>query len=195
VALNELLQTLEAEAAARIEEIRSRARAEVERVRRDCEAELSRRQAATLEVRQADLRAAAAREVAAARREAARRMLEAREATLARIRGRVRERLAARAEDTALLPLLHHDLQRGLDFVGEGAVVRVAGALLDGLRRSLDGRRDVSFEPAIPARSGLVLRSADGRITVDATLESRLDQAWPRLAVALMGRLEPAGWR
>jgi vacuolar-type H+-ATPase subunit E/Vma4 len=193
VALNELLRTLEAEAAARMEEIRSRARAEAERLRCDCEAELSRRQAGILEARLADLRAAAAREVAAARREAARRVLEAREATLARVRGRVRERLAARAEDTALLPLLHHDLQRGLDFVGEGAVVRAAGALLDGLRASLDGRRDVGFEPVIPPRAGLELRSADGRISVDATLESRLDQEWPRLAVALMGRLEPAG--
>ncbi len=66
-------------------------------------------------------------------------------------------------------------------------------ALLDGLRSSLDGRRDVTFEPAIPPRAGLVLHSADGSLTVDATLESRLDQAWPRFAIDLMRRLETQG--
>jgi vacuolar-type H+-ATPase subunit E/Vma4 len=195
MALDELLRTLEAEAVARIEEVRSRARAEAERLRRNSEGELSRRLEAMLQARRAELGAAAAGEVAAARREAARRVLSAREAALARIRVRARERLAARAEDDALLPLLQRDLRRGLDFVGEGAVVRAAGPLLAGLRGSLDGRGGVTFEPAVPPRTGLVLHSADGKLTVDATLESRLDQRWPRLAVALTERLEPTGQR
>jgi len=190
VALEELLRTLETEASERIEEVRSRARAEAERVRRDSEEELSHRQRAMLAASEMELRTAAAREVAAARHEAARRVLVAREATLARIRDRVLERLAARAEDPALLPLLHRYLERGLDFVGERAVVQAAGSLLDGLKGSIDGRRGVTFEPAVPARAGLVLRSVDGRLTVDATLEGRLVQVWPRLAVALIRRLE-----
>jgi vacuolar-type H+-ATPase subunit E/Vma4 len=190
VALNELLRTLEAEAAVHIEEVRSRARDEAERLRRECEAELSRRRAETLAVREAELRAAAAREVATARREAARRVLEARAAILARIRSRVGDRLAARAADPKLLPLLQRDLRRGLGYVGENALVQADSGLLDGLRNSLDGRQDVTFEPAIPLRAGLVLHSADGSVTVDATLESRLDQAWPRFAIDLIRRLE-----
>jgi len=190
VALNELLRTLEAEAAVRIEEVRSRARNEAEQLRREGEAELSRRRVKTLAAREAELRATAVREVATTRREAARRVLEARAAILARIRSSVGNRLAARAADPTLLPLLQRDLRRGLGYVGENAVVRADGGLLDGLRSSLDGRRDVTFEPAIPPRAGLVLHSADGSLTVDATLESRLDQAWPRFAIDLMRRLE-----
>ena len=190
MALEELLRTLEMEASARIEGVRSRARTEAEQLRRDAEADLSRRGQAMVEASEIELRTAAAREVAVARHEATRRVLVAREATLARIRDRVRERLAAHAADTALLPLLHRDLERGLGFVGEDAVVEAEGALLDGLKRSLDGRRGVTFEPAVPTRAGLVLRSADGRLTVDATLESRLLQEWPRLAVALIRRLD-----
>jgi vacuolar-type H+-ATPase subunit E/Vma4 len=190
VALEQLLRTLETEASERIEEVRSRARAEAERVRRRSEDELSRRQEALLGATSTELRTAAAREVAAARHEATRRVLVARDATLARVRDRVRERLAARAEDTALLPLLQRDLERSLGFVGENAVVQAAGALLEGLRDAVDGRRGVTFEPAVPPRAGLMLRSTDGRLTVDATLESRLVQAWPRLAVTLIGRLE-----
>jgi len=190
VALNALRRTLEAEAAVRIEEVRSRARNEAEQLRREGEAELSRRRVKTRAAREAEWRATAVREVATTRREAARRVLEARAAILARIRSSVGNRLAARAADPTLLPLLRRELRRGLGYVGEHAVVRADGGLLDGLRSSLDGRRDVTFEPAIPARAGLVLHSADGSLTVDATLESRLDQAWPRFAIDLMRRLE-----
>jgi vacuolar-type H+-ATPase subunit E/Vma4 len=192
VALAELLQTLETEASVRIEEVRSRARAEAERVRRESEADLSRREQAMVEASEIELRTAAAGEVALARHEATRRVLVAREATLARIRDRVRERLVTRAADTALLPLLHRDLEHGLGFAGEHAVVQAAEALLDGLKSAINGRRGLTFEPAVPARAGLMLRSADGRLTVDATLESRLLQAWPRLAVTLIRRLEEA---
>jgi vacuolar-type H+-ATPase subunit E/Vma4 len=190
VALEELLRTLETEASARIEEVRSRGGAEAERVRRDSEADLSRRGQAMVEASAIELRRAAAREVAEARHEATRRVLLAREATLARIRERVRERLAGRVTDTALLPLLHRDLEQALGYAGENAVVQAAGALLDGLKSALDGRPGVTFVPAVPARAGLVLRSTDGRLTVDATLESRLLQAWPRLSVTLIRRLE-----
>ncbi len=189
MALDELLRTLEADAAAQIEAVRTRARNDAERLRGESEAELSRRREAILQAREAELRTAAALEVATARHQATRRTLEARAATLARIRSRVGERLAARGEDSTLLPLMRRDLQRGLDYVGEDAVVQAADRLLDGLRVSLNGRR-ATFEPIVPPRAGLVLHSADGSVMVDATFETRLDQAWPRLAIDLMRRLE-----
>ena len=190
MALTELLRTLEDDARRRIEDILGEARAEAERLRRANEAELDGQRVAALSAREGELRAAAARAIEAARRGATRRVLEARAEALGRIRAQVEARLTARAGDTALLPLLRRDLTEGLRYLHEGpAFVEADGALLEGLRGAARGRHDLTFTPAA-GRHGLLLRSADGSLTVDASLESRLDGAWPALAVDLAPRLE-----
>lgn len=191
MALNELLRTLEDEARARVDDLLDRARAEAARIREAAASELAARRTAELRSREVELRSSAARVVEAARRDASRRALEARAEALARVRRRAEERLAARAADPVLLPGLRRDVLEGLGYLVEGpAVVEADPAMLEGLRAAVDGRRDVSFTPA--PRRGLVLRSADGRLTVDATFESRLARAWPGLAIELARRLEPS---
>jgi vacuolar-type H+-ATPase subunit E/Vma4 len=190
VALTELLRILEDEARLRIEELLGQARADAERLRRESEAELTRRRAAALEAREAELRAAAAGALEGARRGATRRLLEVRAEALGRIRARAETRLAARAGDPALVPLLRRDLAHGLGYFGPGPVVVEADpALLDGLRGAAAGVPDVTFQPA-PGRRGLVIRSADGSLTVDLSFESRLERSWPALAMELVRRLE-----
>jgi vacuolar-type H+-ATPase subunit E/Vma4 len=191
VALNELLRTLEDEARARIDALLDRARAEAAGIREAAASELAARRTAELRTREAELRSGAARVMEAARRDAARRVLEARAEALARVRRRAEERLAARRADPELLPGLRREVLEGLGYLGDGpSVVEADPAVLDGLRAAVDGRRDVSFAPA--PRGGLVLRSADGTLTVDATFASRLARAWPRLAIELVRRLESA---
>jgi len=103
MALSDLLRTLEQEAAACTEEVRSRARREAERVRAEADAQREDRRSSALNAAEAELRTGTAREVEGSRRAAAARRLEARGTALARIRARVERRLDARADDIGLL--------------------------------------------------------------------------------------------
>jgi vacuolar-type H+-ATPase subunit E/Vma4 len=191
MALAELLRTLEEDAAARREALLARARADAERLRAESGADLARRRAAALAAREAELRATAARATEVARRQAARRLLETRSGALERIRRRTETQLAERAADPAWLPALARDVELALEYVGPvPAVVEAPAALLEYLRGTITGLAHVTLEPAGGGRRGLVVRSADGSLTVDATLESRLARAWPRLAIDLAARLE-----
>ena len=189
MALQELLRALEAEAGTRVEEILARGRGEAAAVRERAEAALAARRDAELGGREVELRAAAARALEAARREAARRVLEARAAALDRIRRCAEGRLAARAVDPACLPRLRADLGRALEFLGDApAVVEAGEPLLEDLRRAAGGRPGLAF--AASPGGGLVLRAADGSLVVDASYRSRLERAWPALAIELARRLE-----
>ena len=189
MALDELLRTLEHEAGTRMEEVLGRARAEATALREAADAARTARREATLRARELELRAAAARELEAARRAATRRVLEARAAALDRVRRATEARLAGRAGDPALLPRLRDELADGLGYLGEGpVVVEASEALLPDLRRAMNGRPEVTFVAGRTA--GLVLRAADGSLVVDASLETRLDRAWPALAIELVRRME-----
>jgi vacuolar-type H+-ATPase subunit E/Vma4 len=190
MALSDLLRTLEREAAARTEEVRSRAREEADRVRAEADAERERRRSAILSAREAELRNGAAREIEAARRAALTRRLEARSTALARIRARVAARLDARADDVALLPLVRRDLLRALEYAGEGdLVVTTSRGMVPAMQRDLEDRAGVRVEAA-SSGGGVTVRAVDGAWAVDATFRSRLDRAWPRLAIGLVRRLE-----
>ena len=191
MALAELLQALEEDAAARISDLRARAESDAQRVRLEAAAGREARRSAALRTREADLRAAAGRELELARRDAVRRHLEARAEALQRVRIRLEARLAERAHDGALLPLLESDLARALEYAGEGAiVVEASRGVLEDLRRRWPGRRDARFQEA-DGLGGLLVHAVDGSWMVDATFATRLDRAWPRLAIELVRRLEP----
>lgn len=190
MALTDLLRALKEDAAARAEALRADAARDAERVRADAAADLANRHAAALHQRERELRAAAARELETTRRAAATRHLEARAAALARIRGRVDTRLASRAEDPNLVPLVRRDLLRALDYAGEGdAVATTSCGMADALRASLGERPRLRIEGS-PAVAGVVLRALDGAWSVDATFRSRLDRAWATLAIDIVRRLE-----
>lgn len=189
MALEDLLRTLEQEGAARAADVRRRAREEAEQVRGEAERDRERRRTAALHPREVELRAGAARELEAARRAAAARRLAARARALDRIRGRAEQRLAARADDDALLPLVRRDLLRALEYAGDGAgVVMTSAALVGPVRAMLHGGRSLQVEAA--PIGGVLVRAADGAWSVDATFRSRLERAWPRLAIGLTRRLE-----
>jgi vacuolar-type H+-ATPase subunit E/Vma4 len=82
-------------------------------------------------------------------------------------------------------------VELALEYVGAvPAVIEAPAPLLEYLRGTIAGLARVTLEPASDGRRGLVVRSADGSLTVDATLEGRLARAWPRLAIDLAARLE-----
>ena len=191
MALAELLRSLEEEADARGRAVLAEARAGAERLRTDRAAHLGRRFAADRGAREAELRRAAAREVEAARRRAVSLLLEARAQALERIRRRAESRLAERAAEPAGLPRLARDLALALEYLGTApAIVEAPAPVLDHLRGTLADPSRVTFVPSSEGRRGLMVRSSDGRLTVDASMEHRLARAWPGLAIELATRLE-----
>jgi vacuolar-type H+-ATPase subunit E/Vma4 len=190
MALKDLLRTLEREAAARTEEIRRRAQQEADRVRTEADAERERRRLTILSAKEAELRKEVAGELEAARRAALTRRLEARSTVLARIRTRVAARLDTRADDVGLLPLVRSNLLRALEYAGDGdLVVTTSRGMVPALERALEGRAGARVEAASNG-GGVTVRAVDGAWAVDATFRSRLDRAWPRLAIDLVRRLE-----
>jgi vacuolar-type H+-ATPase subunit E/Vma4 len=190
MALAELLRSLEEEANARVRALLAEARAAAERLRTDQAADLARRCAAARDAREVELRSAAARELEAGRRQAARQLLEARADVLARVRRRAEARLADRAADPAGVPRLARDLALALEYLGPApAIVEAPAALVDALRATVSDTSRVTFGPSDDGR-GLKIRTPDGALSVDASIEHRLARAWPRLAIALAGRLE-----
>jgi hypothetical protein len=118
-------------------------------------------------------------------------VLEARARALELIRRRAEQLLAERAADPSLLEVQAHDLERGLDYLGDSsAVVEAPAALVPRLQTMLDGRVRVVAQPPGAARPGLTIRAEDGGLTVDATPAGRLARAWPRLTIDLAARLE-----
>jgi vacuolar-type H+-ATPase subunit E/Vma4 len=191
MALAELLRTLEQEADERVAALLAKARADAEGLRAGRAGETARRRATALGAREAELRATAARTLEEARRETKRRLLEARAEVLERIWSRAEALLAERVADPGLSSVLAGELERALDYLGAApAVVEAPAPVLEVLRQKLGGRAQVLLQPATAHRPGLVVRSADGSLTVDASPASRLARAWPRLAIELAARLE-----
>lgn len=191
MALAELTRTLEEEAATHRAALLAQARADAERLQAESGTDLARQRAVALAAREAELREAAARATEAARRHAVRRLLETRGRALERIRGRVEARLAERASDPAWLPSLARDVGLALEYLGAvPAIVEAPVPLLEHLRGVIADPARVTLKATGDGRHGVMVRSADGSVTVDATLESRLARAWPRLAIDLVTRLE-----
>ena len=189
--LTDLLEAMERETTARAEGLLEGARREAARVRAAAEAEWERRRSEALLARETELRTTAAREIEAARWQAAARRLDARAAALDRIRRRVERGLAARADDPVLLPFIRRDLPRALAYAGEGACVAVTSpGMAAEVRRLLASTRDDVVVQVDSGTAGVVLRGTDGSWSVDGTLQSRLDRAWPRLAIDLARSLE-----
>lgn len=191
MSLDRLVQTLEQEADGRVAATLAQARADAERLLAGRSEEIARRRTTVLETREAELRAGSERALEQARREAMRGFLEARAETLGRIRARVEALLADGVAGPTVMPALSRDLEQALAYLGgAAAVVESPQPLAAALERALAGRGRVVTQPATAGRVGLLVRSADGSLTVDATPAARLARAWPRLAIELAARLE-----
>ena len=99
-----------------------------------------------------------------------------------------RARLSTALERDEYRGRLERDLAASLEYIrGPGAIVRSAPALVATLAR-LNGRKvEVTADPAILA--GFIVRSADGDIEVNQTLEHRLDARWAELSIDLIRSL------
>lgn len=191
VTVTDLLATVTAEAAAAAATVEERAASEAHEIRARAAAEAARRRAAFIQQREAEQRDAIDRELALRRREQRENALAARARLLEQIFAAVREKLATVgvARYSAALQRLGEETVRYLE--GRPAVLECPPEAAPTLRAQLGDRAGVTIEAREHAPPGVVGRSADGDVTVDNTLVSRLDRMRPDLAIGLARKLAP----
>ena len=188
--LEHLLEALERDANAQIEQLLAQARAEADRLTVAGSEALQRRRDDARAVGERSRYQEVAHAVTLARRGARRSVLEARARLLERVFVAARSALPDAAAGAAYRAALPAALAGALAAIGnEPAVIRCTQALaadVDRLR-PVD-RVSVVVDPA--SGSGFRLTTVDGMVEVDDTLEARLERLRPILARRVLAQLE-----
>jgi vacuolar-type H+-ATPase subunit E/Vma4 len=175
----ELEEALRREGAERAIQMVETARRESERLRLEDEGSWTRARREALAEAEAEVRARTEAGLMRARRSARRRVLEARHRAIELVLAAARTRLARVCAEGA-----HRSGQELLELLeylpGSDAVVRGPSALAGSVQKIDD------------ALDGFVITSADGAVTIDATLARRLDRLRPLLAIQILQMLEAA---
>lgn len=191
MALPGLIEALELEARTEAAAILEGARGRAEGYLRSAEARLDR----TLETEAASREGALWREEErrSARRSRFlwRRLLLEREAGLARILDRARDRLPGALADERYRRSIGDQMGSVLEYVGDQAAeIRAPEALCQAIQDAVAARPRTAVVVDPDAGSGFRLVAGDGRLEVDATLERRLERDWPALRIELARSLE-----
>jgi vacuolar-type H+-ATPase subunit E/Vma4 len=188
--IDALLATLEREAEAEISRVMDDARARAAEIVVAAEQRIALRREQTLEQRTTEARAEHERALASRRADARTRVLAARAALLDRLFVRLRLELPAVAASAAYRAGLGRQLEHLSSFAGDRSItVHCNPALAATLRNVMptNGRLPIRPDPHIAA--GFRLTTADGTLEIDATLETRLEQLRPRLALEALAAL------
>jgi vacuolar-type H+-ATPase subunit E/Vma4 len=193
--LEHLLEALERDANAQVEQTLAQARAEADRITAATAEALERQCRDATAARERERRLEVEHAVTLARREARRSILEARARLLERVFTAARAALPAAAAGPAYRKALPAALVSALAAVGaEQVVIRCAKALARDLERARPrGAESVPVVVDAETGSGFRVASADGAVEVDDTLESRLDRLRLVLARGVLAQLEREG--
>lgn len=190
--LEHLLEALERDADAQVEQLLAQARAEADRISTESAAALEQRRRETTSACDSARVQEVEHAVTLARREARRSILEARERLLERVFAAARAELPSAVVGPAYRASLPAALRGALSAVGgDHAVIRCPETLAPELERARPrGSRAVPVEVDPAGGSGFRVASADGAVEVDDTLESRLDRLRFDLARRVLAQLE-----
>ena len=191
MALEHLLGTLTREAEAEAGAILAAARAEAEAIRAQGEAARAARRSSVQTARDTDKRAAVALAVAEARRAGRREELEARQRVLDRVFAETRTRLHSLLDAPAFLAALPGRVEEAVACLGSRPGTlryhRALGQAIGRIAPERAGLRQVVDDDVGP---GFRLNSDDGGLVVNGTLDDLLERQIPRLALAIVARLE-----
>jgi V/A-type H+-transporting ATPase subunit E len=188
--IDALLASLEREADAEIERVRSDARARAAALTSQAADRSKQKREATLGQREEEGRAALERALAGARHAARGRVLEARGALLERLFGELRAALPAIIGTAAYRAALPAAFTRTLAFAGDQAViVHCAPALAALLRPLVKSHGGLTIHPDPELGAGFRIATTDGVLEVDGTLEGRAERLRPRLALEALAAL------
>lgn len=191
MALEDLLAALERDAAEEMARTEAAAQAAAAALLAATAAAAGRQRETALAARREALQRGTDRELTAVRRAARRTELEARAALIERVFAAARERLPAAIRSPAYQERLPVWLAAALAGTGDApAHIRCAPALLTTVRHLVVDRPGLTVEADRAVASGFVITQE--RLTVDATLASRLTLRRADLAIALVADLERA---
>jgi vacuolar-type H+-ATPase subunit E/Vma4 len=190
--LEHLLEALERDADAQVEQALAQARAEADRITTESMAALEQRRHEATSASESARHQEVEHAVTLARREARRSILEARERLLERVFAAARGELPAAAAGPAYRASLPAALRSALAAVGsEQAVIRCPETLAPELERARPrGAKAVAVKVDPASGSGFRVVSEDGAVEVDDTLEGRLDRLRFPLARQVLAQLE-----
>ncbi len=187
MALQDLLDTLERDGAARARGILDAAQRRADEILAVADAEAERKRNARLAETTRRLEAAAASETVSQRRKAQAVVLEARNALLDLVFAQAAGMLDNAARSDAYRAALPEHVRQALAFLdGCEAVVRCRPELAP----HVPAGNGVTPETDAGVPPGFVVRAADGSVTVDQTLPGRLSRMKPDLSIAVLARLE-----
>ncbi len=199
MALEELLAAITAEGEAAVGRVEETSAADAERLVAEARVRVEQARVEALDA--AERRLAGMREAAltAARREATAELLRIRRSLLDRILARAAERLPEALSDERYLRGAMAEVVDALGYLadgeGDGGVVRCSPALTVRLSEALAlagpaRGRPVRVEADAGIGTGFVVRSGDGVVEVDGTLEARLARLRAALAIEVFAALE-----
>lgn len=166
------------------------AESEAARITAEADAAVERQQHAVLSEHEAAHRAESRAELAAARQEAMRAVLLAKTRVVERVFARVREALPRVLEQERYRRQVAEEVVDALGFVeGAEATVRCPPGLEAVLRSALSDQTAIRIEADPDTGCGFVVTGDGGRLRIDGTLETRLTQLAPTLAIEVHGQL------
>jgi vacuolar-type H+-ATPase subunit E/Vma4 len=188
--LDVLLASLRRDARAEREEVLAAARTAAETLSADSGRRLDEQRDAVIARERARLSADAERRLGAARRAARDDVLRARQELLDRVFAAARGLLPDAGLTDAYRAALPARLARALTFAGGGPVeVLCPAALVPSVRELVASREEVRVRVMPDILAGLRVRSADGRVEVEDTLEARLEAERAELSRGVLADL------
>jgi vacuolar-type H+-ATPase subunit E/Vma4 len=193
LALDQLITALEEDAEKQAHTELEQARSEAHRIATHARDLIVRRRAEFLVRMENDLREETEIELVEARRRSRSIVLGARQRLLDRVFTAAEARLPSLLEQRAYRDALPEELRTALSYVGdEPATIACSPQLSGAIEALVAGRAGTTVLPDDSVGSGFKVVSADGYVTVDVTLDARLERLRPQLSLEVLRELETA---
>ena len=187
MALPDLLRALRAQAAERRDEELAAAARLAARIDEESRLVLERRRGDFVARLRRDEEESAQRTLSRARAEAAAAELSARDRLLTRVRTALEARIVNAGTDAAYRESLAREVSGGLMRLPEGPVlVRARPELMEPIASAIARDDRIVLEAAPDLGVGFTAAVLAEGVELDGTLATRLEHAWPRLAVAVL---------
>lgn len=186
MALDELLQTVAKEAQSQARDILTDARGEASRLIREAEERIGNELDTRLKESAAELHRIAARHIGAARRESQALELQARERFFDRVFAAIRKQLGSRQVAEALATNLAPRLERLLAYLPDRPLsIHCAPEMHSAVTAALTDLEGIAVEGDASSPGTLRLEAGGGTVSIDDSLERRLESMWPELRIEL----------
>lgn len=191
MSLRDLIATMEQEARAQAEKISHTARDQAARLLRDARDRLAQRRDAAIGSQRVTLQLESRRLVANRRRAGRGEVLRLQREVLEKVKEEARRQLPEAGQRGEYRCGMADAYSTAIGYLpSESIKVRVSPAQAREISAGNGVKLTLVEDPSI--RAGFVVSTADDSITVDQTLDRRLNDLWPALAIELTHRVTPS---